>query len=54
MRTSITHPLEIAEVEVAPGYGKVGITFCPGKKQKHAATGEWDRDLDIDLDAIAS
>lgn len=43
MRTSVTHPLEIADVEVAPGFGKIGVTFCPGKKQKHAATGSWDR-----------
>ena len=54
MRTSVTHPLQIAEVEVAPGFGKIGITFCPGKKQKNAATGSWDRDLALDLDAIAA
>lgn len=53
MRTSITHPLEIAEIDTAPGYGRIGITFCPGKKQKHAATGSWDRDLGLDLDDIS-
>ncbi|MCB2051355.1 MAG: ADP-ribosylglycohydrolase family protein [Novosphingobium sp.] len=52
MRTSITHPLQIAEIKVAPGYGRVGVTFCPGKKQPHAATGAWDRDLGLDLDTI--
>jgi ADP-ribosyl-[dinitrogen reductase] hydrolase len=52
MRTSLTHPLEIAEVEIAPGFGKIGITLCPGKRQKRAATGAWDRDLVLDLDAI--
>lgn len=54
MRTSQSHPLLIAEVRAAPGLGKIGITFCPGKKQPHAATGQWDRDLDLDLDAIAA
>ncbi len=53
MRTSLTHPLLIAEVRPAPGFGRIGMTFCPGKVQKHAATGQWSRDLDIDLDAIA-
>jgi ADP-ribosyl-[dinitrogen reductase] hydrolase len=53
MRTSLTHPLEIAEVSPGPGFGKVGLTFCPGKKQKGAATGSWDRDLGLDLDAVA-
>jgi len=30
----------------------VGITFCPGKYDRQAATGYWDRDLSRDLDAI--
>ena len=50
-RTSLTHPLEIAEVET-PGGGAVGITFCPGKTQLAAMTGSWARDLDLDLGAI--
>jgi ADP-ribosylglycohydrolase/protein-tyrosine phosphatase len=28
------------------------LTFCPGKKQQQSLTGGWNRDLDIDLDAI--
>lgn len=52
MRTSITHPLQIAEIRPAPGYGKIGITFCPGKKQTNAITGQWNRDLALDLDVI--
>ena len=52
MRTSITHPLEIATVEIGPGFGQLGITLCPGKQQKSAATGAWARDLALDLDAI--
>ncbi|RZK00368.1 MAG: hypothetical protein EOO76_13120 [Novosphingobium sp.] len=51
-RTSSTHPLQIAEVWFAEGYGAIGITFCPGKKQRGAFTGEWDRDLAIDLEVV--
>ncbi|WP_242653526.1 ADP-ribosylglycohydrolase family protein [Sphingomonas jatrophae] len=32
--------------------GRIGITFCPGKKQPRAMTGAWDRDLGVDLDAV--
>ena len=52
MRTSQTHPLQIATVAVPGAPGRVGITFCPGKKQSDAMTGAWDRDLDVDLDAV--
>lgn len=52
MRTSITHPLEIATVAIGSGFGRIGLTLCPGKQQKHAATGAWARDLALDLDAI--
>jgi ADP-ribosyl-[dinitrogen reductase] hydrolase len=41
-------------VQSAPGYGRIGITFCPGKYQPDAATGVWHRDLNIDLNAIDS
>lgn len=51
-RTSLTHPLQIAVVTVGGDYGRVGITFCPGKCDRHAMTGAWDRDLATDLDAI--
>ena len=52
MRTSITHPLLIAEVQAKDGQGRIGITFCPGKHQPDAMTGGWRRNLGIDLDAI--
>jgi ADP-ribosyl-[dinitrogen reductase] hydrolase len=52
MRTSVTHPLQIAEVPIAEGFGKIGMTFCPGKYQSNSATGGWARDLDLDLTAI--
>lgn len=49
-RTSKTDPLRIAEVSAVRGV--IGITFCPGEKDLHAASGVWDRDLGIDLEAI--
>lgn len=52
VRTSISHPLQIAEVTAHPDYGKIGITFCPGKHDRLAVTGIWARDLDLDLDVI--
>lgn len=52
VRTSLTHPLQIAAVQAGEGLGRIGITFCPGKVQPSAVTGPWQRDLHIDLDAI--
>ena len=51
-RTSLTHPLQIAVVSAERQFGRIGITFCPGKCDHNAATGYWDRDLAVDLDAI--
>jgi ADP-ribosyl-[dinitrogen reductase] hydrolase len=51
-RTSLTHPLQIAVVTAGPEFGRVGITFCPGKYDPYAMTGEWDRDLALDLDKV--
>jgi hypothetical protein len=53
-RTSHTHPLQIAEVRASPSHGRIGITFCPGKHDHFAYTGAWERDLDIDLDAVTA
>ena len=52
VRTSLTHPLVIGMVPIGERGGHVGITFCPGKHQRDAATGAWERDLATDLDAI--
>ncbi len=52
LRTSISDPLQIATVELGPGLGRIGITFCPGKQQRDAMTGQWSRDLCVDADAI--
>lgn len=50
-KTSQSHPLQIAAVTL-PQHGRIGITFCPGKKDPFAATGAWHRDLDVDIMAI--
>jgi ADP-ribosyl-[dinitrogen reductase] hydrolase len=50
-RTGSSHPLRVDAVAVAGG-GRIGMTFCPGKKDRHAMTGRWDRDLDADLASI--
>ena len=52
MRTSLSHPLQIAEIRPAESYGLLGITFCPGKVQSFGLTGSWHRDLGLDLDVI--
>ncbi|MDO6588144.1 ADP-ribosylglycohydrolase family protein [Salipiger sp. 1_MG-2023] len=54
MRTSQSHPLQIAAVRSDALPGRIGITFCPGKIQPGAMSGSWNRDLGLDLDAIAA
>lgn len=51
IRTSKTHPLRIDRIDLPAG-GSIGLTFCPGKKQADAFTGQWDRDLLTDLQTI--
>lgn len=51
-RTSVTHPLRIAAVSAGSGFGRIGLTLCPGKYDPKAISGSWDRDLAADLDAI--
>lgn len=53
-RTSHSHPLQIAEVRPAPGFGLIGLTLCPGKTQSWGLSGAWARDLGTDLDAVAA
>ena len=52
MRTSHSHPLQIAAIQASSAHGRIGITFCPGKHDRLAVTGAWFRDLDVDLDVI--
>jgi protein-tyrosine phosphatase len=51
-RTSLSHPLQIAAVAAGPEFGRIGVTFCPGKYDPHGMSGYWDRDLALDLDVI--
>jgi len=50
VRTSITHPIRIDDLHL--GNGRLGITFCPGKKGESVFGAAWDRDLDLDMDAV--
>lgn len=52
-RTSLTDPLEIAEVTCAPwAEGVIGVTFCPGKQGPSVFGRPWARDIDMDVDVI--
>jgi ADP-ribosyl-[dinitrogen reductase] hydrolase len=51
MRTSDTDPIRIDAVALPSG-GRIGLTFCPGKRDPHGSGGGWWRDLDADLDAL--
>jgi hypothetical protein len=49
VKTTLSHPLHIATVS-PPGFtGLTGLTLCSGKKERGR---DWDRDLDIDVDAV--
>ncbi len=54
VRTSATHPLRVDFVDTSDLNlpGNLGLTFAPGKKQRHAFTGVWERDLETDLIAL--
>jgi protein-tyrosine phosphatase len=58
VRTSLTDPLQIAEVSVqgaattASPPGLIGITFCPGKQGDSVFGRPWQRDLAADLDVV--
>lgn len=49
VRNSDTHPIRIDSVQPGGGWGLIGMSFCPGKKQRNARTGHWQRDLATDL-----
>ena len=54
IRTSISHPLQIASIPAGAAMGSIGITLCPGKRQSRAMSGEWQRDLATDLDEVSA
>ncbi len=51
-RTSQNNPIRINAVRPGDGFGRIGITLCPGKKDPCAQSGPANRDLGQDLDAI--
>lgn len=51
LRTSESHPLQVPMLD-SPAGGRVGLTFCPGKCQRHSVSGGWARDLSADLQRI--
>jgi ADP-ribosylglycohydrolase len=53
-KTSRSHPLLVDNLAIEGLRGVIGLTFCPGKKQPGAMSGDWERDLVTDLDAIRS
>ena len=51
-KTSVSHPLFIDSVLPGDSTGLIGMTLCPGKTDPHAMEGPWERDLNLDLDAV--
>lgn len=51
-KTSLTHPLRIDTVAVPGTAGVIGMTLCPGKVQTGGLSGDWKRDLAVDMAAI--
>ena len=51
--TSFSSPLRIDSVSPDGCDGVIGMTLCPGKKEDNAISGDWDRDLDVDLKVIS-
>ena len=52
--TSTTHPIRVDFIDSQHMSlpGRLGLTFAPGKKQRAALTGHWDRDLEADLERL--
>ena len=49
LRTSLSSPLRISEIPVGRGDGWLGLTLCPGKKDRGHG---WDRDLATDVGVV--
>ena len=50
-KTSESYPLRIAEI-ILDEQQKIGFSLCPGKTQDGAMSGNWKRDLEMDLERI--
>lgn len=47
--TSDNSPLRVSYVQASGVSGRIGMTFCPGKKQANSYSGIWERDLETDV-----
>ena len=54
MYTRDYKPLKIAQIKVNPKSGKLGICICPGIKDTSSLANRQDRDLEKDVQTIAS
>ena len=52
VKTSDSHPLRIDYVRPSKDSGRIGMTICPGKKGSGLYGGNWQRDLETDLQQI--
>ena len=54
IKTSDSHPiyLDFLDFKWSENNNKLGITLAPGKYQPYAKSGNWQRDLDKDLDRL--
>ena len=52
--TSAHSPLRIDTISIPGNRGQIGMTICPGKKNRSYSGITWDRDLDTDLDVIVA
>ena len=50
LRTSLTDPIQIPTLSAAAG--RIGVSFCSGKRGPAFAGFDWKRDLAVDLDAV--
>jgi len=54
VRTSFSHPLYVNWLPLEGDAGVLGMTLCPGKYQPVSSTGAWNRQLDVDIQALVA
>jgi ADP-ribosyl-[dinitrogen reductase] hydrolase len=54
IRTSSSHPLRIDAVTVSDVGGQIGMTLCPGRRDKLSQEGAWERDLTADIATVSA
>lgn len=50
--TSLNSPLRIDSYTLPDTGGQIGMTICPGKKRPGSISGDWERDLGLDLQVV--